>query len=204
VVQDEVDAGARDEGGEAGDELGRGEVEVGGPVAPAVTEGNAGDVAGTELEAVLGNGGAAEVAAKALEGVAVGGVDGDGGVQVEAFEVSVQAAVARLGARNERVPEARDEAARIGAEGADGGLLQGGERRSFVGLVVEGIGEEAAAIEQAGDAAGNGEQELGDVGGGRELDEGRPCRSKRLERRRRRGAGCGSGRLTEGRCRSVG
>jgi hypothetical protein len=96
-----------------------------------VAEGDAGDVAGAELEAVLGDGGAAQVATEALERVAVVGVDGDRGVQIEAFDVSMQGAVARLGARNERVAEARNEAASLRAEGADtadGGLLQGGER----------------------------------------------------------------------------
>ncbi len=63
MVEHEVDAGARHEGGEAADELVRGEVEVGGAVTPRMPQLDPDPAAVEQLEVVLGDGGAAQVAA---------------------------------------------------------------------------------------------------------------------------------------------
>jgi len=76
VVAGEVLAGRWDEGGEAPEELVRGEGELGPAIAEAPPEGEDGVAAVIDGQPGVGDGGAGSVATEALEGVAVTGVDG--------------------------------------------------------------------------------------------------------------------------------
>jgi hypothetical protein len=119
-VADEVEARGWDDGAEAGKQVVGLEQDGDGAVAPGLLEGVAELAARVELQAVEGDGRAAEVAAEALEAHAVPGVDGDGGVDVEAGDLADE--LVRAG--EERVDEAEQGPA--GALSGEGEAACGG------------------------------------------------------------------------------
>lgn len=89
VVAEGVPAGARDEGGEAGEEGDWLEDEGPGAVGPGSGERELDPAVGAERDAVIGDRGAEEVAAQALEVGAVVAGDAGVGVKVEAVDAGV-------------------------------------------------------------------------------------------------------------------
>lgn len=84
-----VAARGRDEGDETRDEVAGRQLDVGGPVAPPTLEGPASVAVGGQLQSVLGDGGAEDVAAQSLEAASL--VPGDAGGSVEGEAVGVDA-----------------------------------------------------------------------------------------------------------------
>jgi hypothetical protein len=132
VIQNQVDRGAGDDGRELCHELARLEEEMGGAIAPHRLEFDEDASVGTELDAVLGERGAEEVAAELFEAGAIVRGHPDVGVEVEAVELGL-AGTARGGMAQIRlVAEAADAGAGAGAEGdaaMDGGADEAGQNR---------------------------------------------------------------------------
>ena len=79
-----VEAGRRDQGAEAGEELVGVRVGVGGAAAPGRLEGDADAAAGERRDGVVGEGRAQQIAADSLELLAVAAVGGGRGVEIHA------------------------------------------------------------------------------------------------------------------------
>jgi len=94
VVAHHVKARRRDHGAEPGDAVERLEVERHGAVAPGLLHLVAQPPVGQLGEALLGDGGPAEIAADALDLRAVPAIEGGGGVHVEAVDLGDGLAVA--------------------------------------------------------------------------------------------------------------
>jgi len=84
VIAGHVEAGRRDQGAEAGEELVGVHVGVGGAAAPGRLEGDTDAAAGERRDGVVGEGRAQEVAADSLELLAVAAVGGGRGVEIHA------------------------------------------------------------------------------------------------------------------------
>jgi len=84
VIAGHVEAGRRDQGAEAGEELVGVHVGVGGAAAPGRLERDADAVAGERGDGVVGEGRAQQVAADSLELLAVATVGGGRGVEIHA------------------------------------------------------------------------------------------------------------------------
>jgi hypothetical protein len=89
VVHDQVDRGAGDDGRELLQEFDGLEEELRGAIAPDRLERDEDAPVGPELEAVLGERGAEEVAAELLEAGAIVRGDPDVGVEIEAIELGL-------------------------------------------------------------------------------------------------------------------
>jgi hypothetical protein len=98
VIHDEVDRGAGDDRRELLQELDRLEEQMRGAIAPERLQRDEDASVDPELDAVLGERGAEEVAAELLETGTIGGGDPDVGVEIEAVELGLTRAAILSGA----------------------------------------------------------------------------------------------------------
>jgi len=167
VIHDEVDRGAGDDRRELLQELDRLEEQMRGAIAPERLQRDEDATVGPEVEAVLGERGAEEVAAELLETGTIGGGDPDVGVEIEAVELGLARAAGGDVTQGRLVAEAPDAGAGAGAEGdaaLDGGAGEAGQDGRGVG---EGVGRgrvvsglEVAAGEQPPHAGADGGEDV--------------------------------------------
>jgi hypothetical protein len=165
VVQDQVDGGAGDDGRELLQEFDGLEEEARRAIAPLRLELDEDASVGTELDAVVGERGAEEVAAEAFEAGAIVGGHPDIGVEIEAVELGLAGAAGGGVTQVRFGVEAAHASAGPGAEG-DAALDRGADEAGQDGRgLAEGVGRgvvvfrlELAAGEQSPDTgAGGGE-----------------------------------------------
>ena len=155
MIHDEVDRGTGNDGRELLQDLDRLEEQMRGAIAPDGRQRDEDASVGPELDAVLGERGAEEVAAELLEAGTIVRGDPDVGVEIEAIELGLTRAAGGDVTQVRLVAEAADAGAGAGAEGdaaLDGGTDKAGQDGGGVGERVRrgGVvsGFEVAAGEQ--------------------------------------------------------
>ena len=136
VVHDQVDRGAGNDRRELFQELDGLEEELRGAIAPDRLERDEDASVGPELDAVLGDRGAEEVAAELLEAGTIVGGDPDVGVEIEAIELGLTWAAGGAVTEIRLTAEAADAGTGAGAEGdaaLDGGAGEAGQDGRGVG-----------------------------------------------------------------------
>src|SRR3970282_1836169 len=170
VIHDESDRGGGDDGRELLQELDRLEEQMRGAIAPDGLQRDEDASVGPELDAVLGERGAEEVAGELLEAGTIVRGDPDVGVEIEAIELGLTRAAGGDVTEVRLVAEAADAGTSAGAEGdaalegAGGGAAQDGGgvgERVRRGGVVSGL--EGAVGEQPPHAGADGGEDVRDV-----------------------------------------
>ena len=172
MIADHVEAGRGDERGEFRDQFQRVEDDVGGSIRPGALEAVGEPGVERLRETFDGQGRPGGIAADPFQSRAVGGGDGDVGVEAEAGYGGARGSGQEL-ARLLIDPDSgdRDPSSRVGTGGdaaRDGGAVEGRQPRLKVGegidLVGIGIGTQAAALEQGRDPTRHASGKPGDLG----------------------------------------